>query len=148
MDNHANAFLHTFRLPIQPSPVLCRIVIFVHALCLIMAWLNGLALIAKIILTCLICVSFSVFWRKTHLEKGKGGINCLILGSEDNWQVKMQNGAVHSADLGDSLFVHPWLTIISLYFNRRRQYFIFTAETLDVDTFRRLRVRLRFRVGE
>jgi hypothetical protein len=70
------------------------------------------------------------------------------LDYEDNWQVKMHNGTVHPAKLDHRLFVHPWLTIILLFFDNRQEYFIFTPEIIETDLFRRLRVRLRFKVGE
>lgn len=75
------------------------------------------------------------------------GLDSIILNSEDNWQVKMQDGSVYSAELGEHLFVNPWLTIISLKFRQKQQHFIFTPDIVDADTFRRLRVRLRFRAG-
>ena len=148
MDNTSNAFLHTIRLSVKQSPILLRFVIFTHILCLIMIWLNSLILIIKVVISCFIGISFCVFFHRTRLDKTVAAIDSLILDSEDNWQVKMLDGTVYSADLNNNLFVHPWLTIICLYFNHRRQFFIFMPEILESDTFRRLRVRLRFRLGE
>jgi len=71
----------------------------------------------------------------------------LILNTEDEWQIKMVTGIVHHARLADSLFVHPLLTIILLEYDRHKEYFIFTPENIDADLFRRLRVRLRFKVN-
>ncbi len=68
----------------------------------------------------------------------------LILSSENDWQVKLKNEQVHHAVLGDSLFVHPLLTIILLKYNACAKYYIFTPENIEADLFRRLRVRLRF----
>ncbi|GJM05503.1 MAG: hypothetical protein DHS20C09_14990 [marine bacterium B5-7] len=76
-----------------------------------------------------------------------GRVTELILGSEDNWQVKMANGEVHQSALGNSLFVHPLLTIILLRYGRHKKYFFFTQENIEADLFRRLRVRLRFKVN-
>lgn len=76
-----------------------------------------------------------------------GRVTELILGSEDDWQVKMANGEVHKATLYDSLFVHPLLTIMLLRHGRRKEYFIFTPDNIEADLFRRLRVRLRFKVN-
>lgn len=76
-----------------------------------------------------------------------GRVTELILGSEDNWQVKMANGEVNKATLGDSLFVHPLLTIMLLRYGRHKEYFIFTPDNIEDDLFRRLRVRLRFKVN-
>jgi hypothetical protein len=148
MDNTSNPSLHTLRLPAKQSPILLRFVACVHILCLMMIWLNCLILMIKIMMSCFIGISFCVFFYKTRLNKTVAAIDSLILDSEDNWQVKMLDGTVYSAKLGDNLFAHPYLTIICLYFNHRRQYFIFTPEILDTDIFRRLRVRLRFKVGE
>lgn len=148
MDNTSNSFLRTLRLSVKPSPILLRFVIFTHILCLIMIWLNSLSLMIKMVTSCFIGISFCIFFYRTCLNKTTTAIDSLILDSEDNWQVKMLDGTVYPAELNDNLFVHPCLTIICLHFNHRRQFFIFTSEILDTGTFRRLRVRLRFRVGE
>ncbi|MGB1801382.1 MAG: hypothetical protein ACPHLK_11225 [Gammaproteobacteria bacterium] len=148
MDNTSNPSLHTLRLPAKQSPILLRFVACAHILCLIMIWLNSLILMIKMVMSCFIGISFYVFFHRTKLNKAVAAIDSLILDSEDNWQVKMLDGTIYPAELGDNLFVHPCLTIICLNFNHRRQFFIFTPEILDADIFRRLRVRLRFRVGE
>lgn len=88
-----------------------------------------------------------IFLHRKGLNKTSAVVDSLILGSEDSWQVKMLDGTVYPAELNDNLFVHPYLTIICLHFDHGRQFFIFTPEILDADIFRRLRVRLRFRVG-
>lgn len=148
MDNISTPFLHTLRLPVKQSSILFCIVVFTHVISLIMIWLTGLTLMIKVLMSCFIGISFCVFFYRTELNKTVAAIDSLILDSKDTWQVRMLDGAVYPAVLNDKLFVHPWLTIICLYFNHRRQCFIFTSEILDADTFRRLRVRLRFRVGE
>ena len=102
----------------------------------------------KIVMSCFIGISFCIFFHRTKLNKTTAAIDSLILDYEDTWQVKMLDGTIYPAELNDNLFVHPWLTILCLHFNHRRQFFIFTPEILEPDTFRRLRVRLRFRVGE
>lgn len=148
MDNTNNPFLTTFRLPVKMSPILYRIVIILHIISLILVWNNALSILTRIILSGLITANFYVYCRKIRLSKSFKGVCNLILNAEDEWQVKMQDGSTYNAILENHVFVHPWLTIFSLKFNQRRQYFIFTPEILDTDTFRRLRVRLRFRVGE
>lgn len=96
---------------------------------------------------CVAIVSFCVYFYGRGWFSDEKSVKTLILDSEDNWQVKMNDGAVHHAELGHSLFIHPWLTIIFLIFDNRREVFIFTPEILDADQFRRLRVRLRFKVN-
>lgn len=148
MDNILTPFLHTLRLPVKQSKILFCLVIFTHNICLIMVWLSGLTLMIKVLMSCFICISMCIFLHRKGLNKTSAVVDSLILGSEDNWQVKMLDGTVYPAELNDNLFVHPYLMIICLHFDHRRQFFIFTPEILDADIFRRLRVRLRFRVGE
>jgi|GEM_PF-1223873 len=148
MDKIENPFLATLRLPVKISPILLIVCIALHIICLFLPWLTGLSLIFKIILTFVPVISFYFYYYKYRFYKSKMGVNELILNAEDIWRLKMNDGAMHSASLGNTLFVHPWLTIISLIFESRKEYFIFTPETLDADQFRRLRVRLRFQIGE
>jgi 4-hydroxybenzoate polyprenyltransferase len=147
MDKTINPFLTTLRLSVRNSPIMLIIVIAAHFICLFLPWLTGLALFIKIILMCVVLVSLCIYLYKHSLYDDNNCVETLILDSKDNWQVKMKNGAAHYAELGHSLFVHPWLTIISLYFEDHREYFIFTPDIIDSDQFRRLRVRLRFREG-
>lgn len=148
MDKTENPFLASLRLPVRNSPTFLIIVIVTHILCLFLPWLTELAHYIKVILTCVVASSFSFYLVKYRFYSAKKRVAELILTSEDSWQVKMNNGVVHYATLGRSLFVHPWLTIISLSYEKKRETFIFTPETLDADQFRRLRVRLRFRSGK
>lgn len=148
MDKIENPFLATLRLPVKNSPILLIVSIVLHIICFFLPWLTGLSLTIKIILSCVPVASFFYYFYQYHFYKVKMRVSELILSSEDNWQLRMSNGVVHYASLGSSLFVHPWLTIISLTYENRQEYFIFTPETLDADQFRRLRVRLRFRIDE
>jgi membrane-bound toxin of toxin-antitoxin system len=148
MDKIENPFLATLRLPVKKSPILLIVSIVLHIICFFLPWLTGLSLYIKIILTCVPVTSLFYYFYQYRFYKAKICVSELILSSEDNWQLKMSNGAKHCVSLGNILFVHPWLTIISLIFENRQEYFIFTPETLDADQFRRLRVRLRFQIGE
>jgi membrane-bound toxin of toxin-antitoxin system len=147
MQDSENPFLATLRLPVYHSQKLFMIVAFVHIICLILPWLSELSNYVKILLTSVCIVSFSIYFFRDILGKGEEQAKMLILSYEDNWQVVLKNDAAHHAELDHRLFVHPWLTIISLNFDNRRQTFIFTPEILDADQFRRLRVRLRFNTG-
>ena len=146
MEQTENPFLATLRLPVKLSSIVIIVAITAHIIALVLPWFTGLELIIKILLTCLPVVSFCFYLYKYYYQ-GKERATELILNSEDHWQVKMDNGRVHQALLGNSLFVHPWLTIISLTYDNHREYFIFTPEIIDTTLFRRLRVRLRFQIG-
>ena len=101
----------------------------------------------KIILTILPALSLWYLIYKYWFTETTERVAELILGSEDDWQVKMSNGKVYKAIVGDSLFVHPLLTIMLLSYDRYKEYFIFTPDNLEVDLFRKLRVRLRFKAN-
>lgn len=153
MDKSTNPFLVTLRLPVKTSTILLICTETVHFICLFLPWLTKLALFNKILLSVLALISLYYYLSKYPFSDGKNRIAELILSSEGNWQVKMANGYLYRAKLHHSLFVHPWLTIISLVYEnkvykKKREYFIFMPDSLDADLFRRLRVRLRFQVGE
>jgi len=148
MDKTENPFLVTLRLPVKNSPVLLIFVLTVHFICLFLPWATNISLYIKNILSGFVLISLFYYLYKYNFSNAKKRVAELILASDDSWQVKMNDGAVNKAKLHHSIFVHPWLSIISLTFGKRREYFIFTPETLNADQFRRLRVRLRFQVGE
>jgi membrane-bound toxin of toxin-antitoxin system len=148
MDKIENPFLVTLRLPVKNSPLLLKIVMIMHISCLFLPWLTEFSILIKILLVFLVMMSYCFYLYKYQFYAEGKRVTELILSYDDNWQVKKENDAVHDACLGSSLFVHPWLTIISLAYENRREHFIFTPEILDADLFRRLRVRLRFQVSE
>lgn len=148
MDSHQNPFLATLRLPIKDSLIVALVLVMAHIFCLFIPWLTDLYLIYKLLLTCCPVFGLVYLYYKYCLGFPKKQTIELILTANDDWQLKQVNGQVHRAVLDDSFFVHPLLTIILLRFGNNKEYFIFTPDNLDADMFRRLRVRLRFRVNE
>ncbi len=148
MDSHQNPFLATLRLPIKDSPIVALVLVIAHVFCFFIPWLTGLELIYKLVLTCCPIFGLVHLFYKDYFGLAKKQTIELVLAADDDWQLKQDNGQVHRAVLDDSLFVHPLLTIILLRFGDKKEYFIFTPDNLDADLFRRLRVRLRFRVNE
>ena len=148
MDSVQNPFLATLRLPIKDSPIIALMLVIAHGFSLFVPWLTGLDLTYKIMLTCGPVSGLVYLFYKYCSGFAKKQTTELILAANDDWQLKQENGQVLRAVLDDSLFVHPLLTIILLRFGDNKEYFIFTPDNLDADLFRRLRVRLRFRVTE
>ncbi len=148
MDSNENPFLVTLRLPITGSSIITIVLISVNVFCLFVPWLTGLDLNLKILLTVCAVLSLCYLLYKYRITVSTERVAELILGSGDDWQVKMVNGGVHKAILDDSRFVHPLLTIILLRYGPHKEYFIFTADNIENDLFRRLRVRLRFKVND
>ncbi len=147
MDSHENPFLVTLRLPIRDSSIITIVLISANGFCIFVPWLTGLDLNLKILLTALPTLNLCYLIYKYRFKVTTERVTELILGSEDDWQLKMADGEVYKATLADSLFVHPLLTIILLKYGRHKDYFIFTPDNIDDDLFRRLRVRLRFKVN-
>lgn len=147
MDSYENPFLVTLRLPIREPSIITIVLISTNVFCLFVPWLTGLHLNLKILLTVCPVLSLCYLIYKYRITVLTTRVAELILGSEDDWQVKMVNGEVHKAILSDSLFVHPLLTIILLRYGRHKDYFIFTPDNIEINLFRRLRVRLRYKVN-
>lgn len=147
MDSYENPFLVTLRLPIRASSIISYVLISAHVSCLFVPWLTGLDVFLKSLLTMCPLAGLCYLFYKYKYASTEARAAELILNTEDEWQIKMVTGIVHHARLADSLFVHPLLTIILLEYDRHKEYFIFTPENIDADLFRRLRVRLRFKVN-
>tara|TARA_R110002110_G_scaffold414920_2_gene646574 strand:+ start:169981 stop:170430 length:450 start_codon:yes stop_codon:yes gene_type:complete len=147
MDSYENPFLLTLRLPIRNPLIIAKVLLFAYSFGLFLPWLTHLDLVLKILLTICLILSLWNLIYKYRSPTTTRRVTELILGSEDDWQVKMNNGEVHQAVLGSSLFVHPRLTIILLSYEGHKKYFIFTQDNIEADLFRRLRVRLRFKVN-
>ncbi len=148
MDSRQNPFLATLRLPIKYSPIVALVLVIVHFFCIFVPWLTGLELMYKLLLSSCPIFGLVYLFYKYCLGFSEKQTTEIILSANDDWQLRQVNGQVHRAVLDDSLFVHPLLTIILLRFGDNKQYFIFTPDNLGADLFRRLRVRLRFRVNE
>jgi len=147
MDRIENPFLEVLRLPVKTSATIVRINISLHIICLLIPWFTALDVRMKIILTSVVIVSFCFYQFRYWFYMANQCVEEVILNAKEEWQIKMNNGAVHHAKMNHYVFVHRWLTIIKLEFNGFRQYFIFTPENLDENYFRRLRVRLRFKAN-
>lgn len=146
MDKSQNPFLNTIRLRVKTAPIIVILVILVHFFSFFMPWMSGLGLISKAVLTALPLISFAYYLNKYHFGPEEKQVSELILASDDCWQVTTKNGTCYPADLGKVLFIHPLLTIITLSFNQSKKDFIFTPENIDTELFRRLRVRLKYKV--
>ena len=147
MDSNHNPFLNIIRLPVELPQSIVITGIFVHITSIFLPWLSGLSLMGKLILSAIPVISFYYYYVKYYRAPIENQVKELVLNSKDKWQVQMEQGQIYTAELGKIKFVHPLLTIISLNYNKKQQDFIFTSKTLDKDTFRRLRVRLRYSVS-
>ena len=144
MDKTDNPFLATIRIPLKMSPLVACFCVIVHLISMILPWFSDLDFVIKLILSGLVLMSLAYYCYQFYFAGGKRQVTELILGCEDDWQIKMTDGTVYFGELQSSMFVHPLLVIIKLHYARHRRHFILTPEFIDADQFRRLRVRLRF----
>lgn len=144
MDRSENPFLYTIRLPVKPPKIMVKILVFAYLLAIYSLWISAIDILFKLMLTLLPIFSLIRLYNNHNTVASDDAVVELILGTEDDWQIKFENREVQNAVLADSLFVHPLLTIILLRYKACEKYFIFTPENIDADVFRRLRVRLRF----
>jgi hypothetical protein len=72
----------------------------------------------------------------------------LVLNPADEWVVGLANGENVTATLKPMAFVHPLLVVMSFQAVRQTYRIILTPDTVDPDSFRRLRVRLRFKSSD
>ena len=142
-----NPFLHTLRLPVITPPSIKVLVFVVHMVSFFLTWITGLDLWLKLLVTCLTALSLVYYLNSNLYRIDKQKVSELILGSDDRWTVKMKNGHAYPASLGPTQFVHPYLTIVSLICDEKTRFYIFTTEILNKDLFRRLRVRLRYKLN-
>lgn len=145
MDRVENPYLNTLRLSVKMPLSVVLAVFFVHVISLFLPWLTAINIVTKLILSGFVMVSFCYYVFIYLGSSAKNQVTELILNSEDQWQVKLGDGSTYNAIPGKTQFVHPWLTIIFLCYDKSSHFFIFTPEVIDVDQFRRLRVRLRFK---
>lgn len=147
MDRFQKPFLATLRLPIATPQIVVKLQVLAYTVALFAPWFSSISLIFKVILSIFPIVGLCYIINKTAFFMSNKSVAELILGIEDDWQVKLKDGEVYEATLADSMFVHPLLTIILLKYEGCADYFIFTPSNTDADLFRRLRVRLRFKLN-
>ena len=143
MDSKDNPFLYILRLPVKTPYSVIITVIIVHVISFLLPWRTDLSTGIKLAVCCFVISSLGYYF---YLLTRKQGVKELVLNAEDEWAIIMMNGEKYSAELGSTQFVHPKLVILSLKLDNRTAFFVFTSEIIAPDIFRRLRVRLRFKL--
>lgn len=94
------------------------------------------ALLAALILLCLVRnVSTRVLMR------GRRDIVALVWTREGDWRLQERGGRLHVCRLRPGSYVHPGLTVLN-FSGGRRCSVVLLPDSLEPETFRRLRVRL------
>lgn len=142
------AFELPIRIKMLPSTWLTAALVISHGgallILIIMVSLNlwiKLSVVLVIILSFLHCF-YIYIWRKSSHS-----IVELVLNERDEWLLIRRDGQVLEPRLRSGTFVHPLLVVLPFQYGWNFPTVILTPGTVDKDTLRRLRVRLRFQIN-
>jgi toxin CptA len=115
-----------------------------HGLGLAALLLTPLGLGVRIAAGVMIVVGFGLAWR-CHVERrGRRGIRMAVWTNEGGWQVTDGTGRDQVATLMPDFHALPAVVILNLRLAEGgRRSLVLPADTVEADTLRRLRVRLR-----
>ncbi len=135
-------FAAPLRFEIQPSRLLARFLFCVHALALLAAWAAPLSVPLRVLLTAAILASG---WRELRRQRGirVRMPSSIVWGADGSWSVHA-GGRWQSAHLERTVHEHPMLVVLPLRTEDGRIHrVVIPPDAVDVDSYRRLRVRIR-----
>jgi toxin CptA len=142
LPDSSEKFVAPLHLILEPSRLLNRGIAAIHGLAGVAALANPLPLWARLGLLVAVTLSFSLTRRDYVLEPKVQG---LTLHSDASWEVIRRSGAV-SAVLADSTVVTRWIVILHLQAETGKIAVPVCRDSVDPESFRRLRVDLRCRI--
>lgn len=136
---------YTVTLKITPvfsrSLFLALIIVSLAAMIVIISL--SLNLLIKLIACLVISIWLAVVLREHCWHLGQA-ITTAILRTDDSWLLSFDGQEPVKAELLAGCLVQPWLTVLQFKMpDRRRKSLILLRDNMDVNTFRRLRVRLK-----
>jgi hypothetical protein len=127
------------------SKVLARFPVLVHAAAAltVLVFAKDHAMVAVLLL--LVLASFYRNYRKHVLHLGSRAARRVVCQSDGAWFLQDPHGVIREARLLPSTFLHPRLVILNFKLKRSsgRRNLVLCPDSLDVQTLRHLRVRLR-----
>lgn len=141
----SNAFELPLRIEIYPPKWLATGLIVSHLGAVVILGKVEFPTVIKIFLIIVIIISLVYFFRLYILQMSKRSLLELILNDKEEWYLTLVSGETIKVELRPGAFVHPLLVILPF---RHGIYFptvILTPSSVDQDTFRRLRVRLKYK---
>lgn len=129
----------------RPSELLSRLLLIAHGFAAFVVFTSVHHKVAMPLLLLAIGISYYRNYRKHVLHKGTGSVRRIVWQADGAWFLEDESGVVREAQLRPSSFVHPRLVILGFDFIRSkgRRYLVLCPDSMDLDTLRRLRVRLR-----
>ncbi len=145
MKDSGSGFRLPIRIPLIHSKYLFQWLIVVHVLLALYLFVCPLN-IAKwpfFLLLILSAVRYAVIYKNRIFPLYS---RLLLLDEHDNWFVVTETGERLGAKIISPSFVHPLLLALSFKVEKQKLNVILLKDNIQTDTFRRLRVRLRFPV--
>jgi len=120
-----------------------------HAAALLVLMFSGLTALQTFGLACLVLVSVAYTVPRYVLKKSNSLIKSMTWLDNERWILQKQSGETVKANLHRNVFIRSWLVIIYLKDeNRKRHHVLLLPDMLDMNTFRRLRVRLLIEINQ
>lgn len=140
-----NGSVTTIEFKPRPSVLLSRILLAAHGLAAFVVFSTVHHKFAMPVLLLVIGYSYYSSYRKHVLHKGSGATRRIIWQADGAWFLEDEQGVMREAQLQPSSFVHPRLVILGFRFVRSkgRRSLVLCPDSMDVDTLRRIRARLR-----
>jgi hypothetical protein len=137
----SSGYAAPLRLELRRSRRLALYLAAAHAGALALVSLLPLGVLAGMLLAALICLSLARTFVAHILMRGERAVVALVWARDGEWRLLERGGREHVCRLRPGSFRHPFLTVLN-FTGARRCTIVLLADSLDRDTFRRLRVRL------
>lgn len=129
----------------RASRLLARFLVLVHlsAAAIVLLWVPGRLAVAGLL--ALVVVSFMTNYRRHVLHRGRHAPRRVVCNGNGQWLLQDLDGEMLPAKLLPSSYLHPKLVILNfaLEARPRRRNLVLCPDSLDAQTLRQLRARLR-----
>lgn len=142
----------------KPSRGLGTLLIGIHALAFLAAWLNPLPVSLHLLLSAAVLLSAGWHLRRSinrvkgtekliklleKLFQSQPEIPGLALKSDNSWALTLSTGEIIEASLLGNSILSPWFVLLHFRTEKNDRQVLICRDSLEPDTFRRLRVALR-----
>lgn len=152
MSSEFTAFERPIKLRLQPSKWIIIAIVLIHLGALSSLYFADIHSHILLALCLLVLLSlFNCYYRFIYLQgisPATGRYADLLLNDKDEWFISNKDRGMSLVTLSSESYVHSALVVLNFKQGRAKRSVILTADTVPADTFRRLRVRLRFTLAE
>lgn len=140
-----NNYATTIEFRPRPSVLLARLLLAMHGSAAIVVFLFVHHRAVMPVLLLLLAYSYYRNYRKHVLHKGSGAVRRIVWQGDGGWFLEDESGVMREASLRDSSYLHPRLVILNFDLVRAkgRRNVVLCPDSMDADTLRRIRSRLR-----